>query len=160
MGDDTMVEPDDEEVEADEQFDEFADYFSGAPPKVMITSNKPPSVFLHGFIADLKAVIPNSAYYKRGTFELKRVCVMAAERGFTDLLVINENKKTPNGIVLIHLPGGPTAHFKLSSIVPAKDVFNHARPTDHKPELILNNFSTRLGHRIARFFSSLLPQVP
>jgi len=158
--DDTIVEADDEEIEADQQVDEFASYFSGATPKIMITTNKAPSVHLHTFIADLMAVFPNSAYYKRGTFELKKICAMASERGFTDMMVINENKKTANGVVLIHLPGGPTAHFKLSSIVLAKDVFNHARPSDHKPELILNNFTTRLGHRIARFFTSLLPQVP
>lgn len=150
----------------------------------MISTNKAPSVFLHTFIADMQAVIPNSAYYKRGTFELKHVCEMATKRDFTDILIINENKKKPNGILLIHLPDGPTAHFKvrpsrctmahyftlqddanpyclqLNSIVLAKDVFNHARPSDHQPELILNNFSTRLGARIARFFTALLPQVP
>jgi len=85
---------------------------------------------------------------------------MATNRAFTDVIIFNENKKSPNGLLLIHLPDGPTAHFKLSSIVLAKDVFNHARPSDHQPELILNNFGTRLGARIARFFTSLLPQVP
>jgi len=158
--DDTIVDADDDEVEADEEIDEFAAFFKGAPPKVMITTNKAPSVYLHTFIADMQAVIPNSAYYKRGTYELKKVCTMAAKREFTDIMVINENKKTPNALMLIHLPDGPTAYFKLSSITLAKEVFNHARPSDHQPELILNNFTTRLGHRIARFFTSLLPQVP
>eukprot|EP01126_Amoeba_proteus_P006226 TRINITY_DN1216_c0_g1_i7.p1 TRINITY_DN1216_c0_g1~~TRINITY_DN1216_c0_g1_i7.p1 ORF type:complete len:120 (+),score=24.64 TRINITY_DN1216_c0_g1_i7:655-1014(+) len=41
-----------------------------------------------------------------------------------------------------------------------KDVWNKATPTDHQPELILNNFNTRLGHTIARMFASLLPQDP
>jgi ribosome production factor 1 len=27
---------------------------------------------------------------------------------------------------------------------------NHGNPTSHKPELVLNNFATRLGHRIGR----------
>lgn len=27
---------------------------------------------------------------------------------------------------------------------------NHGNPTSHKPELVLNNFTTRLGHRIGR----------
>ena len=27
---------------------------------------------------------------------------------------------------------------------------NHGNPTGHKPELVLNNFTTRLGHRVGR----------
>ena len=101
------------QVAGEEEFDEFAKYFKeGTAPKVMISTNKAPSVFLHTFIADMQAVIPNSAYYKRGTFELKHVCEMATKRDFTDILIINENKKKPNGVLLIHLPDGPTAHFK------------------------------------------------
>jgi len=159
--DDTMVEGD-EEVEEDEKMDEFSQYFNGAPPKIMITSNfaKRPSVHCHTFIQDLMAVFPNSAYFKRSTHEMKKIVPQAADRGFTDIMVITEKQKTPNALTLIHLPDGPTATFKLKSIVLAKDVFNHARPTDHEPELILNNFGTRLGHRIGRFFTSLLPQIP
>lgn len=36
----------------------------------------------------------------------------------------------------------------------------HGKMTAHKPELILNNFSTRLGHTVGRMFASLFPQVP
>jgi ribosome production factor 1 len=32
--------------------------------------------------------------------------------------------------------------------------------TDHFPELILNNFNTKVGRRIGRFFASLFPQRP
>jgi ribosome production factor 1 len=32
--------------------------------------------------------------------------------------------------------------------------------TAHNPELILNNFNTRLGHTVGRMFQALLPQVP
>jgi len=54
--DDTMLEADDEEVAADEEVDEFASYFKGTPPKVMISTNKAPSVMLHNFIADMQVV--------------------------------------------------------------------------------------------------------
>lgn len=33
-------------------------------------------------------------------------------------------------------------------------------PTEHCPEVILNNFTTRLGHSIARMFAALFPQDP
>ena len=61
---------------------------------------------------------------------------------------------------MIHLPEGPTAHFKLSSIQLSKQIHNHGRMTSHTPEIILNNFQTRLGHTVGRFFASLFPQVP
>lgn len=37
---------------------------------------------------------------------------------------------------------------------------NHGNPTSHKPELVLNNFTTRLGHRVGRLIQSLFPQDP
>lgn len=37
---------------------------------------------------------------------------------------------------------------------------NHARATSHRPELVLNNFDTRLGHRVGRMFASLFHQDP
>lgn len=33
-------------------------------------------------------------------------------------------------------------------------------PTEHHPEVILNNFTTRLGHSIGRMFAALFPQNP
>ena len=61
---------------------------------------------------------------------------------------------------MIHLPDGPTFTYKLSSIIPSKEISGHGRTTAHKPELILNNFNTRLGHTIGRSFASLFPHVP
>ena len=33
------------------------------------------------------------------------------------------------------------------------------RPTSHIPEILLNNFNTRLGHRLGRLLGSLFPHV-
>ncbi|CAI5981727.1 unnamed protein product, partial [Closterium sp. NIES-65] len=66
----------------------------------------------------------------------------------------------PDALMLIGLPEGPTALFKLSSLVLRKDIKNAGRATGHLPELILNNFSTRLGHRVGRLLASLFPQDP
>ncbi|ELW65385.1 Spermatogenesis-associated protein 1 [Tupaia chinensis] len=81
--DETIVDPNDEEVAYDEATDEFASYFNRqTSPKILITTSDRP----HG---------------RRG-----------------------------------------------------KD------PTEHKPEIILNNFTTRLGHSIGRMFASLFPHDP
>ena len=54
--------------------------------------------------------------------ELKKVIPEAVERDFTDILVVNEDQKRPNGLVAIHLPSGPTAHFKLTGFKRGYDI--------------------------------------
>jgi ribosome production factor 1 len=63
--------------------------------------------------------------------------------------------------VLIHLPDGPTAHFRLSSVKSTgamRKKWKEFGP--QRPEIILNNFSTRLGHRVARLLASLFHYDP
>lgn len=36
----------------------------------------------------------------------------------------------------------------------------HGRPSSHRPELVLNNFNTRLGRRVGRMLGSLFHQEP
>ena len=85
----------------------------------------------------------------------------------------------PDAITLIHLPNGPTAYFKLTSIELSKRISvrlsnhhplqaitdttrlqGHARSTAHFPELVLNNFVTRLGHTVGRMFQTMFPPMP
>eukprot|EP01156_Anaeramoeba_ignava_P021226 Anaeramoba_ignava/c18514_g1_i2.p1 GENE.c18514_g1_i2~~c18514_g1_i2.p1 ORF type:complete len:141 (-),score=30.26 c18514_g1_i2:74-496(-) len=63
-------------------------------------------------------------------------------------------------MLLIHLPNGPTAHFKISNAVRRKEMKDKGRPVDSNPEVILNRFTTRLGHTIARMLASLFPHQP
>jgi ribosome production factor 1 len=74
-------------------------------------------------------------------------------------LQLGGNKKFPCSLLLVHLPLGPTLHFRISSVKLPDEIQNHARVTKHKPELILNNFSTRLGLRVSRALAALFPQV-
>mmetsp|Transcript_12706 Transcript_12706/g.27506 ORF Transcript_12706/g.27506 Transcript_12706/m.27506 type:complete len:229 (-) Transcript_12706:304-990(-) len=53
--------------------------------------------------------------------------------------------------------GGPTAFFKVSNVILSSDVPDHGSASSHVPELVLNGFSTRLGHRAGRFLGSLFP---
>jgi ribosome production factor 1 len=41
---------------------------------------------------------------------------------FTDVIVVNEDFKTPSGLLLVHLPDGPTAYFRLTSMRTRKQV--------------------------------------
>ena len=65
-----------------------------------------------------------------------------------------------DAMMLMHLPYGPTAYFKLTSVQLSKSISGHARSTPHFPELVLNNFVTRLGHTVGRMFQALFPPVP
>lgn len=62
-------------------------------------------------------------------------------------------------LIISVLPHGPTAFFKVSNVVKSDDIFNHGKVTAHQPEIILNNFNTRLGHRVGRFLGSFFPHV-
>ncbi|XP_078355957.1 ribosome production factor 1-like [Oculina patagonica] len=159
--DETIVEPHDDEVLNDEECDELATYFRcEVVPKVLITSSDRSKVKTVQFMEELKRIIPNSEVRVRKGLDLKKIIPQAKEKGFTSLVVVNEDRKVPNGIVITHLPDGPTAHFKLSSVKLGKEIKNHGRMTSHRPEVILNNFSTRLGHSVARLLASLFPHDP
>lgn len=131
--DETVCRPDDEELFADNAADEFSAYFSRVQtPKILITTSR------------FRCTIVE----------------YAKNQDFTFIIVVHTNRREPNGMLFINLPDGPTAHFNLSSLVLRKDIKNHGNPTSHQPELILNNFTTRLGHRIGRMIASVFPHDP
>jgi len=161
LADETMVRPDDEEVMGDEKDDEFASYFSNEKkPKIMLTTRPKCSRKLFPFIGDLMQMIPNAFYYPRKTHLVGDMAKEAHEKGFTHLIVLAEKNKECNGLLITHLPTGPTAYFKLSSFEAGATIPGHGRPTSHIPELIMNNFSTRLGRRTGRVLGSLFPHEP
>ncbi|KAL0586129.1 hypothetical protein ABG067_004222 [Albugo candida] len=161
----TMINAEDEneneEIYQDEIDDEFAAIFSNqTTPKIMITTRPFPSGELYHFINELLQLIPNSFYYKRGRFSIKEICQFAANKLFTHLIVLSERSKVCNGMLLSRLPSGPTSFFKVSNVKLQEAITDHGRRTEHQPEIILNNFSTRLGRRIGRFLGSCFRQQP
>jgi Brix domain len=72
-------------------------------------------------------------------------------------MVLMEKSKICNGLTISMLPHGPTAFFKLTSVVTHSNIPHVGKVTSHVPELNLNGFGTRLGHRVGRFFASCFP---
>ncbi|KAG2331190.1 hypothetical protein Bca52824_002370 [Brassica carinata] len=163
--DDTVCRPDDQELFADIDADEFNPVLRReVTPKVLITTCRFNSTRGPAFISELLSVIPNFHYHKRGTYDLKKIVEYAKKKDYTSLIVVHTNRREPDALLIIGLPNGPIAHFKLSNLVLGKDIKlfiislqNHGNPTSHEPELVLNNFTTRLGNH---FFQSLFPQEP
>ena len=155
------MQPDDDEVLGENSFDEFAEHFSGErPPRIVVTTSRYPSSKLMAFLEIIVDLFPNCEYRKRGAVPIKEVVKAASKRDFTMLMVFTEKSKQVHGLWMIKLPEGPTARFKLTNVVMPKKLKSHGRKTSHRPELILNNFSTRLGNRVGRFLGCLVPHDP
>ena len=147
----------------------------------MITTQQSPSGKIYRLIAEFMAIIPNCHFYKRRKYTLAKICKWATEMGYTHLLVLTEKYKIPNGcdsiicatlsietscvtcplcsLFVIHLPFGPTCNFRLTSSMLTHEIKGHGNVTGHYPEIILNNFITRLGRRVGRMIGSLFPKV-
>lgn len=64
-------------------------------------------------------------------------------------------------MLLTHLPNGPTAFFKLSNVKLTKHLKRDWREiTSHRPEVILNNFTTRLGVTVSRMLAAIFHYDP
>ena len=159
--DETYITEKDDEIEKDEEIDESAEYFKEkTTPKIMMTTSIKPHKNVYEFLKELKNSIPNLFYYERKQFRLKSIIQWAKKSDFTDVMIIYEKQGKPHTMIISHLPKGPTATFKISNVQVKKDIQHYGNPTEHIPELILNNFDTRLGHRIGRMLAALFPQRP
>ena len=155
-------EEEDEEVNWDLANDQFKDYFGKTyEPKVLITSADNPHSKTISFVKEMTRVIPNASPFWRKNSSIKKMVKKAVENNYTDIVVVNEDNRIPNGLVISHLPHGPTAHFRLSNVkVSSMIKRNYREITSHRPEVILNGFSTRLGHTVARMLASLFHYDP
>ena len=117
------MSPEDQEGIQDGECDEFAAYFTGSvTPKVLITSSNRPSLKSHLLMRELAKCIPNSHIKLRNGIDLKRAIPSAESRGYTAVIVVNEDRKLPNGMLIVQLPEGPSAHFKVSSFKRGYDI--------------------------------------
>lgn len=157
-----LEDSDNEELRKELEIDEFADYYAKSySPKVLITYADNPVTKTRKFGVELARIIPNALAKIRNRSSIKQMVKSAVREEYTDLLIINENNRQPNGLLVIHLPNGPTAHFKLSNVKITKEIKrSHEEFTRHRPEVILTNFSTRLGLTVGRMLGALFHHDP
>ncbi|XP_060519662.1 probable ribosome production factor 1 [Cylas formicarius] len=158
--DETVVDLEKEEnelIRQDLDHDEFNDYYKHTyEPKILISYADNPMRKTRIFGRELTRIIPNSTALYRNRSGVKKMVRSAIKNEYTDILIINENRKEPDGLLVIHLPNGPTAHFKLTNVRITTELRkNHKDITAHRPEVILNNFTTRLGWTVARMLGAL-----
>ncbi|TQS37482.1 hypothetical protein Golomagni_02040 [Golovinomyces magnicellulatus] len=145
----------------------FPNLFTDAPPpspKILITTSLNSN--LHHEAELLCTFFPNSGYIRRSShrygykFSLREIAKFAAQHEYTSIVLLKEDQKKPTGLTIVHLPSGPTFHFSVANWVEGKKLPGHGNPTNHYPELILNNFRTPLGLLTARIFLTLFPPQP
>jgi ribosome production factor 1 len=145
----------------------FPTLFSDEPPpipKILLTTSI--NSTLHNEAELLCTLFPHSTYIRRSShryghkFSLREISKFASNRNYTSVILLKEDAKKPTGLTVVHLPSGPTCHFSIANWVEGKKLPGHGNPTNHYPELILNNFRTPLGLLSARLFLTLFPPQP
>lgn len=76
---------------------------------------------------------------------------------FTDMIVVQETRGEPDGLIVCHLPLGPTAFFTLSNCVLRHDIADRGTVSEVYPHLVLDKFTTSLGQRVADVLKYLFP---
>lgn len=143
--------------------DEFFSLFAQneRDPKVLVTTS--PGAKKQGLeFAELMCeFLPNNTYVARKPeYLMREMAHMCSNRHYSDLVVINEDRKKVTGISFIHLPEGPSFYFSVTLMKSKDELPGHGRATGHIPELILNNFNTRLGKTVGRLFQAIFPKQP
>ena len=77
-------------------------------------------------------MIPNTEVRLRNFSSIKKTARVAASKGYTDLIIINEDKSkkvTANGLLHVHLPDGPSALYRLSNVKLSAKTCGYVRET-------------------------------
>jgi len=143
------------ELDEEEKFDNFQPFIEGLKKsKILLTTNLRPTPVTYEFLIDFKNSLPNSHYYPRKKYPLKDIAKIALDRDYTHMVCINERMKKPWSLTFCVLRTGPTLTFRLRKYVQSYEIFNKGNATGHNPEIILKNFNTALGRRVARNFAT------
>ena len=131
-------------------------------PQIVITTSRDPSSRLKQFAKEMKVLLPNSTRINRGNIRVDDLVSSCREQSHdsnvTDLIVLQETRGEPDGLVICHLPFGPTAYFTLSGSVLRHDLEGGAAPmSEAYPHVILHNFQSGLGKRVGNILKCLFP---
>lgn len=159
--DPTFIQSTDPEYLEEVSNDSFAPYFDGiVNPKIKITTSGEEDPLIN-FCECLQTLIPNSTFEHRiegSTFS--EVRQNAIDEEYSDLLVIVNANNQVNTMMHLHLPNGPSASWRVTSITLPKQIPGHAKTSEHYPELIMRQFETRIGQFCSRMLRSLFPAQP
>lgn len=102
--------------------------------------------------------MPNSTRVNRGGYVLKDLIKIGQANNYTDVIIVHETRGEPDGLIVSHLPYGPTTYFGISNVVLRHDLKDKVDPVSEAyPHLIFDNFNSKLGDRITDVLKHLFP---
>jgi U3 small nucleolar ribonucleoprotein protein IMP4 len=82
---------------------------------------------------------------------LKELVEFSTKKEVTDIVVLHEHRGQPDGMIISHMPLGPTLYLGLKNVIMRHDLKKKpAAMSEAYPHLIFNNFKTKLGVRIKK----------
>jgi len=117
-------------------------------PKIMITTSRDPSPKLTQFSKELRLIFPEASRMNRGNHRISELAEASRRHGVTDLIIVHETRGRPDGLIISHLPYGPTAYFTLVNVVMRHDIYGMDAMSIVNPHLIFHNFNSELGKRV------------
>jgi U3 small nucleolar ribonucleoprotein protein IMP4 len=85
--------------------------------QILVTTSRDPSSRLTQFAKEVRLVLPGSTRLNRGGTVVADLIASARSHDFTDVIVLHEHRGQPDGLVVCHLPFGPTAYFGVYNAV-------------------------------------------
>jgi len=137
--------------------DEYA-YVGSKDPRILITTSRDPSSRLTQFLKEMRLVFPGAQRMNRGGHIVKELMDVARAHDISDVIIVHEHRGEPDGLVVCHLPFGPTAYFGLSNVVLRHDL-PEKPPTvsEANPHLLFHGFTAKTGLRLKTILQSLFP---
>ena len=128
-----------------------------ADPRVLITTSHDPSSKLTQFLKEVKLIVPNAQRMNRGGHTVKTIVDTCRAEGFSDLVVLQEHRGVPDGLIVSHMPYGPTAYFGLHNVVMRHEIPDRPKVSEAFPHIVLHNLSTKIGERVGTILKHLFP---
>ena len=127
-------------------------------PKILLTTSRDPSSRLTQFLKELRFVFPNAQRVNRGAYVMKDLLDLARSNDVSDVVILHEHRGKPDGLIISHMPQGPTAYFGLSDVVLRHDLAEKPpNMSEVKPHLVFDGFSGKIGKRTMTILQALFP---
>lgn len=140
-----------------ERDNEYA-YMGARDPRIMITTSRDPSSRLMQFLKELRILFPNAQRVNRGGYIVKDLVEVGRKNDITDIVIVHEHRGEPDGLIITHLPYGPTAYFGLKDVVLRHDLSTKPAPmSEQNPNLVFHNFESKIGTRVKTILQALYP---
>lgn len=127
-------------------------------PMILLTTSRGPTSRMTQFVKEMALLLPNSLKVNRGHYHIKDLIEMAQKKQFSDIVILHEHRGEPDGMIISHMPYGPTLYLGLSNAVLRHDLkSNMGSMSLAYPHLIFEGFTTPLGERIVKILKHLFP---